>query len=204
MSQKRGVVTGRKVFIRVCMTLMMFAVSFAASLLLPRSASALSLPLLDKTTGLATQTLHGTTNALLPSPASQSNTTTDKSSPTNATPAADATDSPAKSVVAPHVVNQASEPAVQSGVSLATLAPLDTVWLTKPVTATTTSARYASLDVDQPGHTSIADSDAVLQPTERGWSLLGVLWYWWLLGLAAAGLSVFTLVRRAAITRISL
>lgn len=193
MRQVREAATKREVPIVTYMALMMFVVSVSVSLLLPRTASALSLPLLDTTTRIVTQTLRDTTAALQPTPTPQPNPAPDTTQSSSGAPLAAR---PSAESVTPYS-SQPSTTGSHPSSSLATVTPLDTSWLVKSDTATATPRYTRSLTVDQPTRTSSADSLPFLQPTERGWSLFGVLWCWWLLGLAAVGVAVYALIHHS-------
>jgi len=174
----------------------LFVAAVLASLLLAHRASALSLPILEKTTSLVTRVLKDTTNTSITAPASQSNATTTNTSPQNRStaPAVVSVQQPMGSRVSR--VNPSSDSSVQPDRSLTAVTPLDTTWLTEPILANATSSQSARLPtVDQPTRPSATDTLPFLQPTEQGWSLFGILWYWWLLGLAAGGVSLYVLVR---------
>ncbi|MFI5212537.1 MAG: hypothetical protein ACHQTE_01075 [Candidatus Saccharimonadales bacterium] len=117
----------------------------------------------------------------------------------NVTPSTQATPQPARSqsTTSPHSSSAVSSPmaANQSSPAVVYGAPLDLVNPIEIDPLHEDGAHQPSVQLASAGPRNSLSSNSyssaipLLQPTDQGWKILGVLWYWWVIGgvIAAAG-----------------
>jgi hypothetical protein len=164
-------------------------VSSVCSLVIIRPVSALSLPILD-------DTAHQLEQALLTS--RQSSTTPAGAMSQHSSPSKDMPSSSAvsQSRAQPHTPVVMAAPDTNLPSIGANEPPLATVELLKSLPIQ--SPRYQAVLASVPTHAQPARSSlpfAVLQPSEQGWRIFNVVWYWWVLSVGVVAACYMRLIR---------
>lgn len=177
----------QKISMKVFVAVLSLGASVSGSLVLSQPANALSLPLADISTSLLHPVLpasaDGTPAAPAPPMAPLANSSPSQPS---SSAAAVAPQSPPSKPSAPKAPSLQITPAASPPLTQ-TPAPLDANWqsLSKNNTARLATANVNGVSASSPS------SFAFLQPSDQGWQLFGIVWYWWLLAAAI----VFSIVR---------
>lgn len=168
------------VAIKVFMVALTLGASFFGSFIFSSQTHALSVPLVHHVTSLLNDVLTGPSEPT-PSRAARAASTSNPQ-----------TTEPARSRPSPRTTSGPAAPEV-TALSLPTLAPVKTDWLPREVASATPVHLASAIDTPQ---ISVHDTvPAFLRPTNQGWSIYGVLWYWWLAVIAAVGVGIYSTFR---------
>jgi hypothetical protein len=200
MSRYVRYATKQKISIKIFMAILCLGASISGSLILSHPANALSLPLVNDVTNLLKQVLPGSSDQgpVTAAPLVTPVINTPAVQYTQSAPARVQTQSPSaspsQSVQSPPA---ASTTPVSTSPIATTLVPLNTDWQGGSKNGISKLASTHTSNASTLG----TNSFAILQPSNQGWRVLGIVWYWWLL---AAVIAFFIVRYRKYIKRLRL